>query len=630
MFSKNKIRTMLMLTAMALLAFSCKKQETATENQFQDPSSPLSYTTSELPTSGARDGDGSSMMVIGNDKGIPFSLRNMRAAANFINANSNHGLIVVSPTHYYVQFNPTTNEHLTLLDSLCNTYALYNYPIQNVVLQEGSYISVSEETQNKFAPLYASIPIGDVLPAVPYTVIDTLFDPDEEQFDLAVVSYVLTGNADQLGIQYNGEDLTVSTLPEYLALPESTKGSGNYYPEGILKVQTSGNNYEPVKNTKLQIVRWGIPYAVFTDANGHFKLNKKMRGEVKVRATWRNGDYIIRKSWNEMLGIATSDAICYMNQGSSGPYKVIKIDNTNTHLWYKAIVSNALYKYNQHMESCGVTGIHNDANIWVMVSSNGMGGATPMAKKYTWAVTYNGLLSGWLQYFAPITYPIGTQFGLLFGHLYPDIVLSFSSSSQDVENIEDVLFHEAGHFSHGVKAGGSFWSEFVRREFENILNNSNHDPYQNGLIPSDASGQLIALCEGWADFVCNKCMNHYYDGNANSYKYKNQIEGFTMRTRPSQSPTMSGYMNCWLLTGLFWDIVDNEVDSQSKLINGQTLQIINYITDNLQIGSLSDLSPVYNCMTSTTLNGGSLKSKLLSAYQSNATQINQLFTTYGY
>ena len=33
MFSKNKIRTMLLLTAMALLAFSCKKHETAAENQ---------------------------------------------------------------------------------------------------------------------------------------------------------------------------------------------------------------------------------------------------------------------------------------------------------------------------------------------------------------------------------------------------------------------------------------------------------------------------------------------------------------------------------------------------------------------------------------------------------------------
>lgn len=628
MFSKNKIRTMLMLTAMALLAFSCKKQETATENQFQDPSSPLSYTTSELPISGARDGDGSSMMVIGNDKGIPFSLRNMRAAANFINANSNHGLIVVSPTHYYVQFNPTTNEHLTLLDSLCNTYALYNYPIQNVVLQEGSYISVSEETQNKFAPLYASIPIGDVLPAVPYTVIDTLFDPDEEQFDLTVVSYVLTGNADQLGIQYNGEDLTVSTLPEYLALPESTKGSGNYYPEGILKVQTSGNNYEPVKNTKLQIVRWGIPYAVFTDANGHFKLNKKMRGEVKVRATWRNGDYIIRKSWNEMLGIATSDAICYMNQGSSGPNKVIKIDNTNTHLWYKATVSNSLYKYNQHMETRGVTGLHNDANIWVIPSNiNGYMGATPMAKKYAWGVTYNGVLSDWLKYFMPATYPILTQFNLLFRNLYPDMVLIMTNSVQNSMYIDKLSFHESGHFSHGTKAGESFWSEFVRREFENILGNSNHDPYQDGTKPSVASGQLIALCEGWADFCCFAVLNNYYYSS-----YANYLENYKMRTTPSKlyDEVPNREKNFWLLSGLLWDVVDNSQETNSTRVNGMTDAYLNNIVDNLQIGNFSNLSPVYNCLTSTTKTGGQLKSKLLTNYPSKSTQINQLFTSYGY
>lgn len=627
MFSKNKIRTMFMLTAMALLAFSCKKQETATENQFQDPSSPLSYTTSELPVSGARDGDGSSMMVIGNDRGIPFSLRNMRTAANFINANSNHGLIVVFPTHYYVQFNPTTNEHLTLLDSLCNTYALYNYPIQNVVLQEGSYISVSEETQNKFAPLYASIPIGDVLPAVPYTVIDTLFDPDEEQFDLTVVSYVLTGNADQLGIQYNGEDLSVSTLPEYLALPESTKGSGNYYPEGILKVQTSGNNYEPVKNTKLQIVRWGIPYAVFTDANGHFKLNKKMRGEVKVRATWRNGDYIIRKSWNEMLGIATSDAICYMNQGSSGPNKVIKIDNTNTHLWYKATVSNALYKYNQHMESRGVTGLHNDANIWVVTSNSGYMGATPMTKKFAWGVTYNGVLSDWMAYFMPITYPIVTQFNLLFRHLYPDMVLIVKNSEQNTGEIDKLAFHESGHFSHGVKAGESFWSEFVRREFENILGYSNHDPYQDGTKPSIASGQLIALCEGWADFCCFAVLNNYYHST-----YPNFLENYIMRTIPSQlySEVSNPEKNFWLLSGLFWDIVDNAQETNSKRVNGMTGTFINNIVDNLQIGNFSSLSPIYNCLTSTIKTGGQLKSTLINHYPNKTTQINQLFTSYGY
>lgn len=626
MFSKNKIRTMLLLTAMALLAFSCKKHETAAENQFQDSSPQLSYVTSELSIGDAKDSDGSSRMTIGTDRGIPFSLRNMRAAANFINTNSSNGLMVVVPTHYYVQFNPTTNEHLTLLDSLCNTYALFNYPIQNDVVEEGSYLSLSTATQNKFDPLYASIPIGDILPNVPYTVIDTLFDPDEEQFDLTVVSYVLTGNADQLGIKYNGENLTTETLPEYLALPETTKGSGNYYPEGILKVQTTGNNYAPVSNTKLQIVRWGIPYAVFTDANGHFKLNKKMRGEVKIRATWRNGDYIIRKSWNEMLGIATSDAICYMNQGTSGPYKEIKIANTNPHLWYKATVSNSLYKYNQHMEARGVAGLHNDANIWV-VPSNYYMGATPMTKNFAWGVTYNGVLSDWLKYFMPSTYPILTQFNLLFRHLYPDMVLVVKNSESVTENIDNLAFHESGHFSHGIKAGSSFWSEFVRREFENILGNSNHDPYQDGTKPSVASGQLIALCEGWADFCCFAVLNNYYYSS-----YANYLENYKMRTTPSKlyDEVPDREKNFWLLSGLLWDVVDNSQETNSTRVNGITNAYLNNIVDNLQIGNFNNLSPVYNCLTSTTKTGGQLKSKLLTNYPNKTTQINQLFTSYGY
>ncbi len=623
----NYLKMIFALLVVAFLTASCKKENSVSEMQVQDSTSPLSYSVSELPANNAKDGDESSRMTIGKDKGIPFSLRNMREAARFINANSNHGLIVVVPTHYYVQFNPTTDEHLSVLDELCNTYALFNYPIQNEVVIEGNYLSTSNTSQNKFDPLYASIPVGNALPAVPYTVIDTLFDPEEEQFDLTVVSYVLTGNADQLGIQYNGHDLTVSTLTEYLALPEATRASGNYNPEGVLKVQVSGNNYAPVSNTKLQIVRWGIPYPVYTDANGHFKLDKKMRGEVKVRATWRNGDYIIRKSWNEMIGIATSDAICYMNYGSSGPNKQIKIDKTNTHLWYKATVSNSVYKYNKHMEARGVTGIHNDANIWVMVSNSGKGGAAPLAKKYSWAVTNNGLLSGWLQYITPATYPIVNSFNLLFRHLYPDITLSFSSTNTDTESIDMLLFHEAGHFSHGVKAGGSFWCEFVRREFENIVNNSNHDPYQDGTKPSIASGQLIALCEGWADFCRYALINHYYYND-----YPNYLENYTMRTTPSLlCDQITGYgKNFWWLSGLFWDIVDNAQETNSTRVDGQTGAFKNVIVDNLKIGSFDNLSPVYNCLINNTNNGGQLKSKLLTAYPGKASQINELFRSYGY
>ena len=622
----RKYLAVFVLTIMAAVLSGCKKEKFISDIQTQDISSPLSFTTSELPLGDTKDGDGANRMEIGIERGIPYSLRNMRVAADFIDANSTLGRMTIVPTHYYVQFNPFNEDHLILLDSLCDTYALFNYPIQNEVVKEGNHLSLSSSTLNKFDPLYASIPIGDVLPDIPYQVIDTLYDPDDVQFDLIIVSYVLTGNANLLGIKYNGENLTPSTLPQYLALPESTRGNAGYYPEGKLMVQISGNDYVPVRNTELNIVRFCIPHKTSTDSTGDFKLRKKMYGEVKIRATWRNDDFIIRKSWNEMLGIATSDAVCTMNKNNAGSETRIKIKQTDPHLWYKATVNNSLHKYNQHMDARGVSGVHNKANIWVMVSNSGKGGAAPLAKKYAWAVTYNGVLSGWLQYLAPVTYPIITQFNLLFRNLYPDIVLSLTNSNQNTLAIDWTVFHESGHFSHGVKAGGNFWCEFVRREFENIVNNSNNNPYQDGTKPSIASGQLIALCEGWADFCRFITLNNYYDG------YSNYLEDYTMRETPSLLNNQVGdyRKDFWWLSGLLWDIVDNTPETNSTRVNGLTGEFKNNIVDNLMIGGFDNLLPVYNCLTSNTKNGGHLKAKLITHYPNNTSQINELFTSYGY
>lgn len=434
--------TTLVLSIVAVMLAGCKKEKIVSELKTQDNSSPLSFVTSELPATSFKGGDDLNQMEIGIDRGIPYPLRNMQAAADFIETNSDLGRMTIVPTHYYVQFNPSTNEHLDILDSFSDTYALFNYPIQNEVVKECSYLSLSPSTQNKFDPLYASIPIGDALPNVPYRVIDTLYDPDEAQSDLTIVSYVLTGNANLLGIKFKGQDLTLSTLPQYLALPESTRADVGYYPEGKLIVEIEDNQFAPVRSTTLQVVRFCISHETYTGDDGRFRLNKKMFGQVTIRAAWKNryNDYTIRKSWNEMLGIITSDAVSNMNKNTSGYDYPICIVKTCPHLWYKATVNNALSKYNQHMDARGVSGVHNKANVWVMVSNTRKGGAAPLAKKYSWAVTYNGVLSGWLQYLAPVSYPIVTQFNLLFRNLYPDIVISISNAVQNAEGTELLVF----------------------------------------------------------------------------------------------------------------------------------------------------------------------------------------------
>lgn len=598
----------LLFACMMLVMASCRKEKTET-NEYDY--SPLTFTTSPAPTGGK---DNSGKIELGSNKGIPFSLKNMRAAANFINDNSNLGLSIILPTHYYVQFKPTTEEHLISLDSLSNIYALYNYPIEYKVVQEGTHLSTSTSTYNKYDPLYASIPIGDVLPDIPYSVIDTLCDPNEDDNDITIASYVLTGNSSELGILYNGETFTENTLKEYLALPNETRASNKYLPCGYLKVyDTQKGTYVPVKNTQLKFVRFGVPYNVTTNENGYFKFNKKISGKITLKACWKNGSYTIRKSWNEMIGIATADYIVEINKNNTG--SDFKIEKNNPHLWYKATVSNSLFKYNKHMESCGLNGVKGGVNVWVVLSENGVGGAALMAKKYTWSVTYNAIFTDYLDYMLPVSYPIITITNLLFRNLYPDLIFSISNNRFDTEYIDKLVFHEAGHFSHGLKAGNIFWGNFVQNELSNILN-CNGNPYGDGITPSLSAGKRIALSEGWATFCEYKCMNYYYSGY--------NLEYFNMKTIPS-----SDYEK-WFLSGLFWDIFDNVIDSNSKLLYGQNGALINYIEDNLQIGNINSLGSVYSKLTSTTNSGNDLKSKLITSYPSKSSQINQLFTSYGY
>lgn len=610
MRKKIRLKQLITIIIISLCFCSCKKAETESEIT-SNYDSPLTFITSDTPTERSNSYE---RMVLGNRKEIPFSLKNMRIASKFINDNSDLGLSKIIPTHYYIQFSPTNNEHLIILDSLSSTYAMYNYPIEYEVIQEGVHVSTSSLTHNKFDPLYASIPINDILPNIPYTIIDTLCDPDEDDNELTIVSYVLTGNSSELDILYNGEIFTKSTLKEYLALPNDTRAITKYLPQGYLKVyDTDKETYVPVKNTEVKLVRYGIAHNVTTNSNGYFKYKKKIVGKVKLKASWKNGNYTIRKSWNEMIGIATADYIDDINKNNSG--NDFRIRKSDSHLWYKATVSNALFKYNKHIKSCNINGVHGNANVWVVLSEDGAGGAALMAKKYTWSVTYNAIFTDGLKYYLPLSYPVTTLCNLLFKHLYPDLIFSISNNNLSTERIDKLVFHEAGHFSHGLKAGNAFWGEFVQNELSNILE-LNGDPYGNGTTPSLSAGEQISLSEGWATFCEYKCMNHYYTNYSKEY--------FNMNTTPSSDS------DNWFLTGLFWDIFDDIHDTNSVLLDGQTGDTINYIIDSLQIGSMNNLSPVYSKMTSTISSGNKLKTKLLLSYPQKSNQIDQLFKSYGY
>lgn len=603
-----------------IIVFSCSKD-------FQEPTEPMaSDELNGAAKSSSQDYD--PYIILGEERKIAYSVENMQTAVDFINArilDSRFQNLRIRQTHLYLKFLPSTEKHLATLNekSRKDSIVLTNYPMHYEVIKHGSFLREDDPAKVKYAPLYATIPIGYILPDVPYVVIERVYKPTEYESDIEVAALVMTGNEDALDVAVNGKSISMDNLLEYLLLAENQKGSW-YYPKGrIVVYDTSVGDYVVVKNTCLSIGRLIWYHWVNVNSNGEFCDSKRYRWYVNVRASWNNGFFFIRKHWNEIVGIGTSDYL--MELTSSNNNRTYFTKHTDNHLWYKATVSNAIIKYNNNMTTKGVYGVDYQANVWILEGDN-FRGAAPMMKRYAWSTSYNALLADWLVWLSPISFPIATVTNLLFAHLYPDMVMSVND--KNTKRIDQLVFHEAGHFSHALNAGGSFWGVLVNRELDNILNYDN-DPYYDGTKPSLWSGQLIALCEGWATFTEHLNMRDYY---VTDYYYNQNvttmIENYTMRTVPS---TTNSTVNSWFLTGLIWDILDNQTETNSTLRNGQTNVFINNIIDNLSLGNIqSNLSPVFNNLTGTTNNANDLKSKLLSGNPSSSSQINQLFQSYGY
>ncbi|MDZ4204093.1 MAG: hypothetical protein U1C46_04665 [Bacteroidales bacterium] len=597
--------------------------------EFQEPNDPKTIEINSETLKNTSNDD--LYIILGEERQIAYSVENMQKAVDFINMNLSNSPFMgrrIFATHLYLQFLPNTEEHLTILNqlSIAGEIVLSNYPLHCKIVKQGSFIRENDPDKIKYAPLYTTVPLGYNIPNVPYNIIEWVYEPTADEFDLEVTALVLTANKDELDIMINGTPIAQANLLDYLKLPESEK-SGKFTPQGrfvVWDTELTNNNYVGVRNTHVLIGRLIWWHSISTNGNGEFVDNRTYRGTVHVRAAWETQDFTIRKHWNEVIGLGISDYLMELTKNNNNrTYETLHTDN---HKWYKATVNNALVKYNSNMNLQAVPGVSGWANIWVQ-EGNHFRGAAPMMKQYTWSTTYNALLADWLVWLSPITFPIATVMNLLFGHLYPDMIVTMND--KNTKRIDQLVFHEAGHFSHAKKAGGSFWSVFVNRELENIINSG--DPYRDGTQPSEWSGQLIALCEGWATFTEYLNMRDYYGTDWEGNNAHTHIENFTMRSVPS---TINVEDNGWFLTGLIWDIMDNQGETSpfSLFINSNVQPTSSTsIIDNLSIWNLSsNLSPLYNNLTSSTNNANDLRTKLLNGYPNSSSQIYQLFQSYGY
>ncbi len=325
---------------------------------------------------------------IGEQRENPYSVVSMQKAFDYYNTHVKGSTFKnkeVEATHYYIKLLPTTEEHLQLLDELDddqeeNTLVLQDYPLDHEIIGEGDYYIQPKDESDIYHTIYAVIPVDYTLPAgLPFEVIEDIYQPTEEEYDVETASLVFSKWDDEL-IEDFGKTITIEELPDHLKEAAQNKLFGRRYrPHGWVMVENNETNTtDPLMHAKISIGR-GIWWRyTHTDANGYFRSPKKYRGKVRIRAKWRSHSATIRRTWNELLGIQVSDHLMTIKRSSNGRTK--NIWRGSEHLWYKGTVHNGIARYNIFANQHGITPVV-DANVWAW--KNGSGNASaPMLFQY--------------------------------------------------------------------------------------------------------------------------------------------------------------------------------------------------------------------------------------------------------
>lgn len=625
---KTRIITIILFLLGIGLFSSCSTESTV---NLQDK--PTNDTSKDILESGK--------MVLGKKLENPYSLKNMQNAVKLISRSKKRdalkGKESLKPTHIYVVFLPNNEKHMSILREFIDSekYACREYPMDYEIIQHGSEYIDARTKDTAFPVLYASIPVADTMPEVPYEKLEDLYLTDDENDADEIIETTALFLAEEKGsekLQTRGITNKEEAIKNYLNNDiQAFFGIFNrrYYPEGRVVVEnTSTGSNEPLANASIQIYNWFFSEYCTTDRNGRFKCRSRFRREMGVYSSWRNTSVTIRTSWSEIVGIRVSDKLGNISRRTNGTTFYIK--HTDKHEWKKAVVYNAVEKFNNYLQTIGIGERVRSLNAWV---SFGPGrGAAPMLRRYSFGVVQNSLLVSYYRWLSPVTIPLSLVLDITSSQIYPDLFFSIRTSAKTME-IEQLVFHESAHAIHAEQAGREFWAKFVRRTVENIVSTEDDDPYGDGTSPSGWSGQNIALCEGWANFMENKVMYDLYHDS------ENNLEKFVMVTVPTKYKGIEeeGFPNMgrpWFLHGLMWDLVDIDEDPV-KLLNGKNGENAtdgDAIIDQVYIGrSVSDgVRLLFNALGSAQSTGGYLRDRLKRQHRLKAVEIEKLFKAYGY
>jgi len=519
--------------------------------------------------------------TLGKKRNNPFTV----TAINYARRSFYGGSVtLISKTHTYVKFLPTTQDHLATLEDweFTNMNPLFDFPLEYEVIEAGEHYVDPVVSDMLYTYKYSTIPDGMPYPLdVTYQDIDDLFLDKSDPLVLST-SFHLTGNGEEISSYINGPhgidlsdidnslsyvptppDCGPGLIPEmvvdytvfpheliYICVSDGTGGGGattnecgcalpvmKSRPAGCVQVENSTTQLpEAVISVTIKTKdNWFFSDFATTDDAGCWLVDKPYGGNMWLWAVFRNSVANV-KDLRYILGLVViSDYVGKRQYPFNDNYVYYdESQNVNSNgraYWAASHNINNIVEYHATAGPLGITLPRPGLNILNM-SSEGAS-AAPMLQNILSPVT-----DDFLEQFSILPDVFNSR------RFLPDIISKYGAT-QSSASLRRVLMHEFGHASHYRSVGEIYWMKYRTH----IIHNFGYGEFPNFALISYPG--VVALGEAYADFV------------------RNQVTG------GGAGGENSTFSNGYIPDGLMFDLFDTGADMIVDPITGVSL------TDNI-------------------------------------------------